>query len=228
VHVGGDGWRDLDAWPPPAEVEAWALGAGGSLSTTATPGAASVIRYDPRDPTPFAGGAVLGKDGGAADQQRVERRGDVLLFTSARLEAPVEVVGTPRADLQLRIDGAGADVVVSLCDVDVRGVSRNVTDGVLRVPAAHQAYGHGGGEVVPLSPTAHRFAAGHRIRVHVAPAAFPRFARSTGTDEPVATAEGLAPVTIELRHDPGQASVLLLPRPLDGLSGEYEEGTVPV
>ena len=214
VHVGRDGWRDLDAWPPPVEPEAWALGAGGSLSTSATPGPASVIRYDPRDPTPSAGGPVLGRDGGVADQRRVERRDDVLVHTSAPLTAPLEVLGSPRAELRLRIEGAGAHVVVRLCEVDVHGVSRNVTDGAVRVPAGAPAYGADGGEVVvPLSPAAHRFAEGHRVRVHVAAAAFPRFARSTGTDEPAGGAVRLAPVTIEVMHDPGRPSLLVLPRP---------------
>jgi putative CocE/NonD family hydrolase len=205
VHVGGDGWRELGTWPPPAQPQAWGLGADGSLSAVATPGPSSVIRYDPGDPTPFAGGAVLGRGGGVADQRRVERRGDVLVFTSAPLEEPLEVLGTPRAELLLRVDGPGADVVVRLCDVDPGGVSRNVTDGITRVPGD-------GRLVVPLAQTAHRFTAGHRLRVQVAPAAYPRYARATGTDEPLATAVGLAPVTLEVRHDPGEPSVLLLPR----------------
>ena len=151
VHVGRDGWRDLDAWPPPVEPEAWALGAGGSLSTLATPGPASVIRYDPRDPTPSAGGPVLGRDGGVADQRRIERRDDVLVHTSAPLTAPLEVLGSPRAELRLRIEGAGAHVVVRLCEVDVHGVSRNVTDGAVRVPAAPGLRRRRRGVVVPLS-----------------------------------------------------------------------------
>ena len=134
---------------------------------------------------------MLGRDGGVADQRRVERRGDVLLFTSAPLTAPLEVLGSPRVELRLRIEGAGAHVVVRLCEVDVHGVSRNVTDGVLRVPAGDPAYGAGGGQVVvPLSPTAHRFAEGHRVRVHVAAAAFPGSRGARAPTSPWATPSG--------------------------------------
>jgi uncharacterized protein len=78
------------------------------------------------------------------------------------------------------------------------------------VPPAHAAYTAGGGQVtITLAATAHRFGTGHCLRLQVSGGAFPRYARSTGTWEPVATAVELRPVTIELRHGPG--SVLSVP-----------------
>ena len=69
---------------------------------------------------------------------------------------------------------------------------------------------------VDLWPTGHRFDRGHRIRVQVASAAFPRFARNPGTGEPPATGVRLVPADQEVFHDPAHPShisLATLPRP---------------
>jgi hypothetical protein len=115
-----------------------------------------------------------------------------------------------RAALDLQIAGDGAHAFVRLCDVDPTGTSRNVCDGIVAVPPGHDAYSPAGGVLtVELAATAHCFAPGHRLRVQVSGGAFPRFARSTGTWEPVATAVRLMPLTSTLRHT--AASALTLP-----------------
>jgi predicted acyl esterase len=60
---------------------------------------------------------------------------------------------------------------------------------------------------------AHRFGAGHRIRLLVASGAHPRYARNPGTgeDPAVATADSLQPVDVEVLHDAAHPSVLVLP-----------------
>jgi putative CocE/NonD family hydrolase len=136
----------------------------------------------------------------------------VLLFTSAPLDEAVEVLGTPNARLRLRVTGESADAFVRLCDVDPSGVSRNVCDGILRLDAHPGVFGSDGGNViVALDATAHRFAAGHRIRVQVSGGAHPYFARNTGTREPVATATHLAPATIKVLHLDDHPTLLDLP-----------------
>ncbi|MHB1875700.1 MAG: CocE/NonD family hydrolase C-terminal non-catalytic domain-containing protein [Streptosporangiaceae bacterium] len=64
---------------------------------------------------------------------------------------------------------------------------------------------------VPMSATAHRFAPGHRIRLMLAGGAHPRFARNTGTGEPIATAVSLRAVNIEFSHGAEPACGLCLP-----------------
>ena len=86
--------------------------------------------------------------------------------------------------------------------------SRNVTDGILRLTPgalAEEAV------TVPMSSAAHQFAAGHRLRLQVSGGAHPRFARNTGTGEPLATATRLVPTDIEVYHDQARPSALLLP-----------------
>ena len=101
------------------------------------------------------------------------------------------------------------DVFVRVCDVSPDGVSGNVCDGLTRVdPATPDEDGVRTVEV-ELWPTAYRFRAGHRIRVQVAGGAHPRYARHTGTDEPLASARTLRPVTHEVL-----AGALILPEPV--------------
>ena len=62
-----------------------------------------------------------------------------------------------------------------------------------------------------MSATAHRFGAGHRLRVQISGGAHPRFARNTGTGDPQATATRLVAVDIEIGHGPSQPCLLSLP-----------------
>ena len=86
-----------------------------------------------------------------------------------------------------------------LCDVDEKGTSWNVCDGLLRLDDGRATDDDGWSEIeVAMSSTAHRFGAGHRLRVQVSGGAHPRFARNTGTPGQVATATRLVPVDIEV------------------------------
>jgi putative CocE/NonD family hydrolase len=112
----------------------------------------------------------------------------------------------------VRTDLGHADVYVRLCDVDRSGVSRNVTDGILRLrpDSAAGADGVVAAEVT-LDPTAYRFRRGHRLRVQVAGGAFPRFGRNHGTGEPLAEAVDGKPCRFEIFHDAARPSRITLP-----------------
>jgi putative CocE/NonD family hydrolase len=215
VFVGGAAeWRELAEWPPHEGEQMWYLHGDGELSRDAPDGTApaatsagtgqSSWRYDPADPTPSVGGQLLSPEAGPRDNRAVEARPDVLVFTSAPLHAPLDVLGPVRATLHLRVSTGHADVFVRLCDVDAEGRSFNVTDGILQT-AGEDAV------TVAMSSAAHRFAAGHRLRLQVSGGAFPRFARNPGTGEPRATATRLAPADIVVCHDTTRPSAVLLP-----------------
>ncbi|MFD7664331.1 CocE/NonD family hydrolase [Streptomyces sp. NPDC059788] len=231
VHVGGrQEWRDLPDWPPAATERRWYLGADGALSSR-TPEAVPPLtfRYDPADPTPSVGGPLLGRTAGARDNASLEARDDVLTFTTPPLTGPLDILGTAAVELRVTTDTGYADVFARLCDVDERGRSVNICDGIRRLePGASgvpEVLGAapGGRTVsesgpapepgptpvtVAMSATAHSFAAGHRIRLQISGGAHPRFARNTGTGEPLATATRLVPAEISL-HQP---SALVLPQ----------------
>ncbi|MGK5741778.1 CocE/NonD family hydrolase [Micromonospora sp. URMC 103] len=222
VHVGGagSGWRDLPDWPPPATAAVWHLHPDGVLAERpSVPSVPDSFRYDPAHPTPSLGGPLLvAQRAGPVDNRRVEARPDVLTWSGDPLPAPLEVVGPVRAEVYVRSELSYLDVFVRLCDVDRRGRSWNVCDGLVRVTPDRFPPGPDGTVrvPVPLWPTAYRFAAGHRLRVQVTGGAHPRYARNPGTGEPLGTAVTLRAGRREILHDPEHPSGLVLPIVHDG------------
>ena len=105
------------------------------------------------------------------------------------------------------------DMFVRVCDVAPDGRSENVCDGLIRVlPGMFPPGADGVRPVeVELWPMGHVFRRGHRIRVQLAGAAHPRYARNTGTGEPLGTAARLQPVDYAVYHDDAHPSAVKLP-----------------
>ncbi|MFJ6797351.1 CocE/NonD family hydrolase [Streptomyces sp. NPDC091268] len=218
VHIGGeDTWRDLEDWPPAAAAAAeagagaavatsWYPAPGGHLTRYAPTDRAPVeaFRYDPADPTPSVGGPLLSRTAGARDNATLEARDDVLTFTGPPLTEPVDVMGAVSARLSVSTDTGHADLFTRLCDVDPEGRSVNICDGFVRLRTAGPTPSQ---VAVPMSSTAHRFLAGHRIRWQVSAGAHPRYARNPGTGDSPVDATTFTPVRITLHAH----SALLLP-----------------
>ncbi len=210
-QIPGKGeWRDLADWPPPGAIaQSWHLRADGTLTDSPGEGTSS-FRYDPNDPTPSVGGPRMDSNGfGQKNNTKLEARDDVLVFSGPIIGAPQEVIGPVSLRLRVRGSSPNFDVFARLCDVDVKGASWNICDGLLRLDGTRPADADGWTEIeIPMSATAHRFAAGHRLRVQVSGGAHARWARNTGTAEQIATGTRLVPVGIEISH---RGSVLSLP-----------------
>jgi putative CocE/NonD family hydrolase len=215
--VGGGGWREYDDWPPPgiSTVRPWYLHAGGRLSQhEPLPSTPDRFLYDPKDPTPSVGGPLLLTNvAGPRDNREIEARPDVLVYTTGILDTDVEIIGPVSATVWVRASRPYFDIFVRLCDVQGSGRSLNVCDGLVRVAPGRYPTGADGTSAVAVElwPTAHRFRAGHRIRLQVSGGAHPRYARHTGTDDPLATAINLWPVRVEVFHDPDRPSAVHLP-----------------
>lgn len=208
VHIGGENaWRDLDDWPLSPAAASWFPAPDGHLTrqapTDTTPLAS--FRYDPAAPTPSLGGPLLSPAAGPRDNRALEAREDVLTFTGPPLAESVDVLGPVSARLSISTDTGYADVFTRLCDVDAQGRSTNVCDGLARLSTVGQAPSE---VTVPMSHTAYRFAAGHRIRWQISGGAHPRYARNPGTGESSVDAEKFTPIRITLHT----GSALMLPR----------------
>jgi putative CocE/NonD family hydrolase len=216
VYVTGERrWRQLPDWPPPGvHARKLHLRAGGGLSQAPPAGAAqpSRYRYDPADPTPAVGGATLLERKPVLDNRPLEARADVLTFTGPPLNADLDVLGPVSADIRLRSSRDDTDVFVRVCDVDPDGVSLNVCDGLIRLTPEGPPRDADGVAAVrfELWPTAHRFTAGHRIRVQVSSGAHPRYARNPGTGEDPLRATRLVAADQEVFHDAARPSSVTL------------------
>jgi hypothetical protein len=216
--------RDLAEWPPGTADERWRLSAAGALlapgetASASTGSAVSAFRYDPADPTPSVGGPSMDtRHFGPQRNDSLEARPDVLTFSSAPLGSALEITGPVQVRLRVRGSSPYFDVFARLCDVDEAGRSWNICDGLLRLGAAGDRDSDGQDSdgwtevTVAMSSAAHQFGSGHRVRLQVSGGAHPRFARNTGTGEPLATATSLVAVDIELAHDPAHPAELTLP-----------------
>ena len=208
--MGEEAWRDFPSWPPPGySPAAYYLQPGGGLRLApAGRGDPGRFRYDPARPTPAVGGVrMLPRGAGRVDNTALEARPDVLTYTTPPLAADTEVIGEVSAEVWFSSSRRHADVFVRLCDVDERGRSWNVCDGLTSVTGADKP----GRVTVALWPTAYRFKRGHRIRVQVSSGAFPRYARNPGSGEPRASATRLVAADQSVYHDQDRPSAIILP-----------------
>lgn len=213
--MGSNEWHEMDYWPPPAAMTRYYLHSGGLLAAhRPTPDSPpDCYRFDPRDPTPSIGGPVLSSLGGPRDQRPIEGRPDVLCYTTPPLREAVDVVGHVRLELFVRSSAAHTDFVGRLCDLAPDGRSTNICEGLFRVEP-------GSGELQPdgtlrieidLWATARRFAPGHRIRLHVCSAAFPRWSVNPGDGRPLHEPGELVVAKQQIYHDAAHPSALVLP-----------------
>ena len=75
---------------------------------------------------------LLTTNSGPREQRRVEERPDVLVYTSAPLEQPLEVTGPLVLVLYAATSARDTDFVGKLMDVDPDGTSRILAEGILR------------------------------------------------------------------------------------------------
>jgi predicted acyl esterase len=218
--MGAGRWCAADAWPPPEAAEEYLyLGPDGGLTAgpPADDAAPDGYVYDPAEPTPTVGGSIVSwvYPPGSVDVSHVQERPDVLAYTTPVLTRDVDVVGPLRFVLYASSSATDTDFAVRLSDVFPDGRAIQLQNGVLRArfrdlpgdPALLEP-----GEVyrleVDMWATANRFAAGHRIRVDISSADFPRLDRNSnlgGASGPPIPAEQ------RIHRDAGHPSHLVLP-----------------
>ncbi|MFA5669664.1 MAG: CocE/NonD family hydrolase [Balneolaceae bacterium] len=202
--MGSNKWQASDEWPPKnAKMKSFYLSSAGSANSlygdgklvTKKPGSKDTpdsFTYDPMNPVPSYGGNVCctgnAVQGGSFDQQGMETRHDILVYTSDPLEEGIEVSGFIESTLYLSSDVKDTDVTIKLIDVYPDGRAYNLDETIQRV-RYREGYDKevfmekGKVYKVDLTPmsTSNYFKKGHRIRIEVSSSNFPRFARNLNT-----------------------------------------------
>jgi putative CocE/NonD family hydrolase len=213
--MGANEWRDMPDFPPPSAAHLLYLTSERWLTAELPDEGSPPSRYcyDPAHPTPILGGTQFNMGAGARDNRVLERRKDVLSFTSSPLDVNLDVIGEVRLTLYVTSSLEHTDFFARLCDVYPSGKSTNVCDGLLRVkPGIGECQPDGTLKLeVALWSTAYRFHKGHRLRLCIASGAHPRWNRNSGTDEPITTVEALHIAEQQVFHDDAHPSVLMLP-----------------
>ena len=230
--MGKNVWREEDNWPPPeARTCSYYLHSNGRANSLSGDGVLTLTRpasepadkylYDPGNPVPTDGGQIAGDSGrfppGPRDQQAVERRTDVLVYSTPPLESDLEVTGPVALDLWAKTTAADTDFTAKLVDVWPNGFAQNLTDGILRAryrasmekPAfmhPWQVYEL----TINLWSTSNVYLAGHKLRLEVSSSNFPRFDRNTNTGESPESATRQITATNVVYHDRDHPSRLVV------------------
>ena len=233
VFVSGrNAWREEDDWPPAHTVatryylhsagNANSLSGDGALNLAA-PAAEQPDRYDydPANPTPTNGGPLLGDPhypAGPFDQRKVEERKDVLVYTTPALEKELTLAGPVSLELFISSSAVDTDFTGRLIDVAPDGLALNLTDGVLRARyrnSMEKPELMKPGQVYQLTlnlwSTAHVVLPGHKLRLEVASASFPRFSRNSNTAEQPERATTRVTAKNVVYHDAAHRSAVILP-----------------
>jgi hypothetical protein len=179
------------------------------------------FRYDPSDPVPSVGGnncCGTPTPAGPRDQRTIERRPDVLIYTSEPLEQEIEVTGPVKVVLHASSGASDTDFVAKLVDVYPDGTSYNMAEGIVRA-----RYRDSVAAPMPLTPgkiyrfdidmvgTSVAFLKGHRIRVHVTSSHFPQFDRNPNTGARFGATKDVRVAEQTVFHDAERPSHIVLP-----------------
>lgn len=227
--MGENRWRDENEWPLKrtrytkvflhSRGNANSLSGDGALSL-APPAdeSADHFVYDPNDPVPTRGGTSLGLAAGVYDQTEIERRPDVLVYTSDPLESDLEVTGPITMRLFAASSAPDTDFMAKLVDVRPNGYAHNLAEGVVRTRFREslskptpitpgKAYEYG----IDLWSASHVFKKGHRIRLEVTSSNFPRYDRNPNTGHDFGIDTEFAAARQTVLHSAASPSHVLLP-----------------
>ncbi len=225
--MGENRWRDEQEWPlARARATTLHLASDGAANSRhgngrltwepATGAVADTFTYDPRTPVPTGTSGAYSR--APTDQRALEERRDILVYTSAPLDRPVEVTGPVQLVLWVASSARDTDFTARLVDVHPDGTARALTDGILR--ARYRASKQQPELLTPHEPvvltidvgaTSNVFLAGHAIRLEVSSSNFPRYDRNPNTGATFATDSVTIPARQTVFHDQARPSRLVLP-----------------
>ena len=202
--MGSNKWQNSEQWPPEnIEMTNFYLTSNGSANTLNGDGKLTTLKrkvknntdsflYDPMNPVQSVGGGVccMGNalKGGSFDQQEIELRKDVLVYSTDPLKKGFEVTGFINSTIYLSSDVKDTDITVKLIDVHPDGRAFNIDETIQRVRYREgydkEVFMEKGKvykvNMTPMS-TSNYFKKGHQIRIEISSSNFPRFARNLNT-----------------------------------------------
>ncbi|MGD8413286.1 MAG: CocE/NonD family hydrolase [Candidatus Latescibacterota bacterium] len=230
--MGADEWREYERWPPAAvyDRKLFLGSASGANSSNgdgylsdfpAVDGGYDSYVFDPNNPVPTFGGAnfhFMLHLIGVKDQRDIEKRNDVLVYTTDPLADDMEIIGPVEAVLYASTGGRDTDFTAKLVEVRPNGYARIIEEGIIRAsyrngPDKRELLGPGRVYrlTVDMGTTAIVVPRGHRIRLEVSSSNFPKYDRNPNTGEEALEARTLVPVEQKVYFGGDRRSHLLLP-----------------
>jgi hypothetical protein len=230
--MGRKRWRNADTWPlPETDWQRFYLhsrghansGAGDGILNREEPGTESrdIYIYNPHDPVPSRGGRInpdLNLTSGPQDQSSIEKRNDVLCYTTPELRGEIEITGPLKLHLFTSTSTKDTDFMARLVDVYPNGMVINVAEGCIRAKyrktilkpellTPGEVYEY----LIDLASTSNVFGKGHHIRIDITSSNFPRFDRNMNTGNAFGEDAVGIPAMQTIFHQSGHASFIDLP-----------------
>ncbi len=228
--MGRGQWRTEQEWPLARTLyTSYYLHSGGSANGSTGDGRLDLSRpkvepsdsfvYDPRDPVPTVGlSARRIISPGPKEQYQVERRKDVLVYTSEALAEEMEITGPIRLVLYASSSAPDTDFTATLVDLLPDGTPIDLCSGIVRARYRESldkpSYLEPGKVYrfeIDVGATSIALGPGHRIRLYVASSNFPRYDRNLNTGEPFGLGQRVEAVQQRVFHDSAFPSRLVLP-----------------
>ena len=219
-------WYESDCWPPANAAERkFYLHSSGSANTLNGDGTLSevppqqekedIYLSDPNDPVLSNGGSHASL--GCYDRTDMEKRSDVLVFTSAKLTEPVTVAGEVKLRFTAAVSTPDTDFAATLTYVTPEGKSMLLTTGMLRarfrdinkeellIPGKLYDF------EINLSHIAVKFMPGYAIRLSLCGQHFPAFDRNANSGKTILEDTELFISKHTIYHDAEHPATLILP-----------------
>ena len=225
--MGANTWRSENEWPLArtaytdfylhSDGRANTAAGNGVLTTTPPHGEPpDEYTYDPRDPV-MTLYTPLGQHE-PQDQQVLNGRQDILVYSTPSLKKPIEVTGPIEVKLWAASSASDTDFVVKLMDVWPSGFTQELCHGIVRAryresfdnPSSiepGQIYQYS----IRVNPTSNLFQPGHKIRVDISSSDFPNFDRNHNTGGDDYSESKLVSAVQTIFHDRDRPSRIILP-----------------
>ncbi|MFT5078100.1 MAG: putative CocE/NonD family hydrolase, partial [Patiriisocius sp.] len=146
--MGSNKWQAATQWPPAdANLTTYFLNSKGNANSLIGEGTLDTNKakkdnpdsfvYDPMNPVTSLGGNVCctgnAVEGGAFDQQEMEERADILVYTTDVLTEGMEISGFIETELYVSSNAKDTDFTIKLIDVYPDGTAYNLDETIQRV-----------------------------------------------------------------------------------------------
>lgn len=229
--MGENKWRKEQEWPlARTQYRNYYFHSGGKANTLTGNGTLSGdlpkneppdrYTYDPANPVPSAVGNKLFDPftDGPRNHLEIEKRQDVLVYSTPPLKSPIEVTGPVSAVIYASSSAPNTDFTAKLLDVFPDGNAYRMCDGIIRAsfrdplsapsnikPDSVYRY------EIDLWATSNVFQKGHRIRVEISSSNFPHFDRNLNTGRNFATDSTYVTARQTIYHNRDYPSHIVLP-----------------
>lgn len=209
--TAGNRWQTADTWPPKSTPQPLYLTNDQLQNTLPSTATTKSYSYDPENPIPTLGGRNLFLPSGPIDQQPIENRDDLLLFTSDPLENDLEITGNIKAVLFVESDQEDTAFSIRLTDVYPDGKSLLIADSSARLShlITDEEKPH---EIeIDLWDTSIVIAKGHRLRIIVSSSNYPRYEKHLNHKKRVHETDVAHKARNTLFFGPNHPSRIILP-----------------